>query len=237
MPAKLCEALQSKQGRSLWSTLYLSNRTKQVKSMEWNLETLTEIEPKKFEKEIREINYQILNERLYNFQKLHKQLTEDASLTVEEKLKKRNQLRTVENILRQTAIQKEREHFTQQQLLDEKWKNETLKTNLPNIRFASGSAIEHLLYGRYTLDIIQWETPASTEITINNRKVDLQKVINPQRLKQILEKPFTPAYFILQPSGIFRKDKLQALWYDGKDYERSKHDKYKPRILLAVMKV
>jgi hypothetical protein len=205
--------------------------------MEWTLKDLTEIEPKKFEKEIESIDYSILNERLYNFQKLHKELTDDPSLTVEEKLKKRQRIRTIESILRQTAMRKEKERFTQKSKLEEKWKTETLKTSLPNIRYASGSAIEHLINGSYTLDVIPWETPQSMEITTNNRKVDLDKLIPPQILKNILDKPFTPVYFTLQPSGIFRKDKLQGIWYDGKDWDRSKNDQYKSRILLAIMKV
>jgi len=208
-----------------------------MRKMEWNLETLTEIEPKKFEKEIQPFDDTVLNERLYNFQKLHKQLSEDPSLTVEEKLKKREKLRTIENILRQTAIQKQRERFAQESILAEKWKTETLKTSLPTLRYAHGIAIEHLIRQEYSLDVIAWQTPASTEITINEKKVDLQKLINAPTLKRILDKPFSPAYFVLQPSGIFRKDKLQGLWYDGENYERSKNDEYKNRILLAVMKV
>jgi len=205
--------------------------------MEWNLKDLTEIEPKKFEKEIQPIDYGVLNERLFNFQKLNKQLSEDASLTVEEKLKKREKLRTIENILRQTAIQKQREHFSQEAQLAEKWKTETLKTSLPTLRYAHGIAIEHLIRQEYTLDVIPWETPTSTEIEIDKRKVDLQKLINAPTLKRIIDKPFSPAYFTLRPSGIFRKDKLQDLWYDGEDYNRSRNDEYKSRILLAVMKV
>jgi len=205
--------------------------------MEWSLKELTEIEPKKFEKEIENIDYGVLNERLYNFQKLHKELSDDSSLLVEEKLQKRARLRTIESILRQTTAQKQREHSTQEGKLAEKWKTETLKTTLPNIRYAHGIAIEHLLNGSYTLDVIPWETPTSMELTIDNRKINLEKLISPQILKNMIDKPFAPAYFTLQPSGMFRKGKLQGIWYDGENYDRSKNDEYRSRILLAVMKV
>jgi len=148
-----------------------------------------------------------------------------------------NKLINLSQLLTPIITQKEREYFTQEDKLKEKWKTETLKASLPNIRCASGSAIEHLISGTYSLDAIPWETPQSMEITINNRKVDLDKLITPQALKHILDKPFSPKFFTLQPSGIFRKDKLQGIWYDGKDWDRSKNDTYKSRILLAVMKV
>jgi hypothetical protein len=193
------------------------------------MEQYLKLDPNTFKKTVEKEPLNVLRERSIQLEMF---IREAKSQPIHQ-----NKLINLSQLLRQTLAQKEQEHFTQKHKLEEKWKTETLKTSLPNIRYASGSAIEHLISGTYTLDVIPWETPASTEIAINNRKVDLDKLIPPQILKNMLDHPFSIIYFTLQPSGIFRKDKLQGLWYDGKDWDRSKNDQYKPRILLAIMKV
>ena len=204
--------------------------------MDWN--NIDEIILKFQEKELEQIPLNVIIERIEKVRTttMKPDLGMPLLITSEREPKRKKLfviLHTMEAIRDKKQIEQDNEDATKKEV----WKAETLKTQLPNIRFAYGTEIEHLLHQDYTIDVIHWETPISTEIMVDKRKVDLLKTITPQILNMIMEKPFSPVYFTLQPAGIFRKGELQGAWYDGMDYTRSRNDVYKPRLLLAVMRV
>ena len=121
---------------------------------------------------------------------------------------------------------------------DEKWRDETLKQQLPNIRFAFGDAVPHLMNGSYTHDVVAWETPKDAELVIGKRKVNLRKLISPIILRHLLEKPFAPIYFTIQPMGAVddRTGNPVGLFI-SREYEDQRHMRLQLAQYLAIMKV
>jgi len=121
---------------------------------------------------------------------------------------------------------------------DEKWRDETLKQQLPNIRFAFGDAVPHLMNGSYTHDVVAWEIPKDAELVIGKRKVNLRKLISPIILRHLLEKPFAPIYFTIQPMGAVddRTGNPVGLFI-SREYEDQRHMRLQLAQYLAIMKV
>lgn len=120
--------------------------------------------------------------------------------------------------------------------LEEEWKKETLKHRLPNIRFAYGDAVPHLMRGEYTTDVIRWETPASTEIQIGKRKIDLLRLLSPVTVRHIIEHPMLPVFFEIEPAGAYQHGKKLG-YYVNREWETTRGIEIRSGIFLAIMKV
>jgi hypothetical protein len=208
---------------------------KNNQEINWEIDELVKLKEGDFEKGIESLTPSELSERLERLATLTRKPDLDQPLaTGEERGHVRAKLLKLQTIIRRVRDRKLKEADKQQAGLQEEWKKQTLIQQLPNIRIASGDQVFHLEHGTYTLDAVSWETPTSTEITIKNRKVDLQKLFSPATLKGMLTHPFTPLVFVLQPMGGYIKDK--PVGYFSTPEEAGKAEP-RPALKLAVMKV
>lgn len=120
--------------------------------------------------------------------------------------------------------------------LEEQQKKETLKCQLPNIRYAYGDAVPHLMRGEYTTDVVPWETPYSFEIAVNKRKVDLLRLLSPVTLRHIIEHPLSPVFFEIEPAGAYQHGKKLGYYVNG-EWEQSRGIEIRSGVFLAIMKV
>ena len=120
--------------------------------------------------------------------------------------------------------------------LDEQHKTETIKGQLPNIRFAYGDAVPHLMRGEYTQDVIEWTTPTHTEIEINKRKIDLLRLLSPVTVRHIIEHPMSPVFFEIEPAGAYQRGKKLGYYVSG-EWEKTQGIEIRSGVFLAIMKV
>jgi len=120
--------------------------------------------------------------------------------------------------------------------LEEQHKTETIKAQLPNIRFAYGDAVPHLMHGEFTTDVVSWETPRSTEIQIGKRKVDLLRLLSPTTVRHLIEHPMSPVFFEIEPAGAYQHGKKLG-YYVNREWETTRGIEIRSGVFLAIMKV
>ena len=118
----------------------------------------------------------------------------------------------------------------------EEWKKETLKAQLPNIRFAYGDAVPHLMHGEYTQDVVAWTTPTNTEIEVNKRKIELLKLLSPTTVRHIIEHPLAPVFFEIESGGAYQNGRKLGYYVSG-EWERTRGIEIRSSVFLAIMKV
>ena len=120
--------------------------------------------------------------------------------------------------------------------LAEQQKTETIKHYLPKIRFVYGDAVPHLMRGEYTTDVVTWNTPTSTEIEVNKRKVDLLKLLSPITVRHMIEHPLSPVFFEVEPAGAYQKGKKLGYYISG-EWEKTRDIEIRSGVFLALMVV
>jgi seryl-tRNA synthetase len=120
--------------------------------------------------------------------------------------------------------------------LAEQQKAETIKQYLPKIRFVYGDAVPHLMHGEYTTDVVTWNTPTSTEIEVNKRKVDLLKLLSPITVRHMIEHPLSPVFFEIEPTGAYQKGKKLGYYISG-EWEKTRDIEIRTGVFLALMVV
>jgi hypothetical protein len=120
--------------------------------------------------------------------------------------------------------------------LEEQQKTETIKQYLPKFRYAYGDAVPHLMHGEYTTDVVPWETPASIEIQIGKRKLDLVKLLSPVTVRHIIEHPLAPVFFEIEKGGAYQNGRKLGYYVDG-TWEKSRGIEIRSGVFLAIMVV
>ena len=125
---------------------------------------------------------------------------------------------------------------------EEEQKNDYVRDNLREFRYVVGSEAENLMRGNFTVDVVGWQTPQSTEFEImtvsgHKLKIDLKKLISPPSLNALNAKAFSPIYLIAEPSGAYQKGKRIGIWNNTGDWQASRGIEYKPQTIIAIMRV
>jgi len=210
----------------------------------WNVEKLLKMKEKEIKKQLEKDSWQQVNTRLERLTKiLNKPLEPNTLATPEELRQKRIKLQQLQATLTQIKTDKLQKFEAEIKKQQESQKRTAIKQNLVDFRYAYGSSVEGFMKGIYTLDIPLWQKFTNgTEVEIETpngqkRKVDIMEELNPAQVQTLLDRPLSPTYILVEDQGIFRKGKLQGVWYDGQDYETTKNDKFSFRTVLAVMRV
>jgi len=210
----------------------------------WNVEKLLEMKEKEIEKQLEKDSWQQVSVRLERLTKiLNKPLEPNTLATQEELRQKRIKLQQLQAILTQIKTEKLEKFEAEIKKQQESQKRTAIKENLVDLRYAYGSSVEGFMKGTYTLDIPLWQkftNGTKIEIETSNgqkRKIDIMEKLNHVQVKMLLTSLLTPTYILVEDQGVFRKGKLQGVWYDGQDYEKTKNDKFRFRTVLAVMRV
>ena len=212
--------------------------------MNWeNLEEILKSQEKDLEKEANKTQIIDLNARIEKIQNILKK--PDLGLPTligSEVTPKRKKLSTVLNILVSVRDRKEKERFEQNQQAQEKWKNETLKNILHNLRCAYGTAVNHLMSGSFTMEVPDWFEPKSTQFEIqalsgHKLKIDLEKLITPSRLQRLLDKAFIPIYILVEPSGGYDRHGKRMGYFMSSEWNESHGIEIRPATTMAIMRV
>jgi hypothetical protein len=184
-----------------------------------------------------------LRERVIMVDKAVRNMEMPALATPTERLKLREDMLAKANLLRQIITTKENEQTREQQKRDAQNVENTVVEQLPNLRYSSEDAISRMQQMGtmgVPLDVPQWHKLTSTTIEIKcksgkTRKLDLKK-LNPQVLHNLLQKPFAPMFFIMEPEGMISKEgEPVKIWSDQKDYMKVVSQRQVQRTVLALM--
>jgi hypothetical protein len=184
-----------------------------------------------------------LRERAMMVDKAVRKMEMPALSTPTERIKLREEMLAKANLLRQIITTKENEQTREQQKHDAQNVEKTLLEQLPNFRYSSEDAIrrmENLGVINVPLDVPQWHRLTSTTIEVKcqsgkTRQLDLKKLA-PQHLHRLLEKPFTPMFFILEPEGMIdRHSEPVKMWSDQKEYATVMSQRQVQRTILALV--
>jgi hypothetical protein len=212
--------------------------------MNWeNLDETLKMSEKEFEKEANRIEIVNLNARIEKWQAiLHKPDLGMPALVGSEITPKRQKLSTLLHILVSTRDRKEKEWFDQNRQAQEKWRDDTLRDVLHDLRCAYGTAVNHLMYGTFTLEVPDWFKPQSTEFEIDavsghKVKINLKKLISPSTLQMLLDKAFSPIYLVAEQGGGYDRHGKKLGYYQSEDWETAHGTEIRYGTSFAIMRV
>jgi hypothetical protein len=184
-----------------------------------------------------------LRERVMMVDKAVRKMEMPPLSTPTERIKLREDMLAKANVLRQIITTKENEQTREQQKRDAQNVEKTILEQLPNLRYSSEDAISRMQHKGtmdVPLDVPQWQKLTSTTIEVKcqsgkTRKLDLKK-LNPQVLHNLLETPFRPMFFILEPEGMIdRHSEPVKMWSDQKEYATVMSQRQIQRTVLALV--
>lgn len=183
-----------------------------------------------------------LRERAMMVDKAVRNMEMPALSTPTERVKLREEMLAKANLMRQIIRTKENEEGQKQQQRNAQNIEKTLTEQLPNLRYASDDSIrrmENMGVLNVPIDVPQWHRLTSTTIETRCqsgkiRKLDLKR-IHPQALNRLLQKPFTPMFFIMEPEGMISEGEPVQYWSDQKDFAKVHAQTQVQRTVLALM--
>jgi hypothetical protein len=212
--------------------------------MEWNdIEEILKIPERDWEKEIYKMPVNLIGERIEKLRSVTIKPDLGMPLLVSsEREPKRKKLLAIQHLLESIRDKKLKEEFDQNRKTQEKWRDETLKENLPDIRYAVGSSVEHLRHGTLSMDVVEWIKPQSTEFEIttisgHKTKINLQKIITPSTLKILLEKAFTPVYVTIEAQGGYDRHGKRMGYYMSPEWDETHGIEIRMGTTMAIMRV
>lgn len=211
--------------------------------MNWeNLEFL-KVEDKEHQREADKTQIVDLIARIEKLQALNaKTDLGQPALVGAELTEKRKRLLAILRILTATRDRKEKERYEIGKKAQEKWRDDTLKDVLHDLRYAFGMSVDHLLHQTFTMEVVEWKKPESMEFEIDavsghKLRIDLKKLITPSLLQMLLGKAFSPIYFLVERSGGYdRHGKPLGHWVSS-EWEQSHGNEIRLGTTFAVMRV
>jgi hypothetical protein len=184
-----------------------------------------------------------LRERVMMVDKAVRNMEMPALSTPTERIKLREDMLAKANVLRNIITTKENEERQEQQKCNAQNAEKMILEQLPNLRYSSEDAIRRMANMGTTnvpVDVPQWHRLTSLIIEVKCesgkiRKLDLRK-IHPQALNRLLEKPFIPMFFTMEPEGMVSKDSEPIhYWSDQEHYANVMSQRQVQQTLVALM--
>jgi hypothetical protein len=183
-----------------------------------------------------------LRERAMMVDKAVRNMEMPALSTPTERVKLREEMLSKANLMRSIILKKEEEQKQEQQKQDSQNIEKILEEQLANLRYSSGDTIrrmENMGVMNVPIDAVQWQKVTSTTIEVKcqsgkTRKLDLKRIL-PQALTRLLQKPFVPMFFILEPEGMISEGEPVQYWSDQKDFAKVMAQRQVQRTVLALM--
>jgi len=158
---------------------------------------------------------------------------------VEEKIERRQKLNRILVLITEEIHARQQKQASAQFQQHKDWNKNNIPKLLPNIRFATRD-VRLLQKGMLSIDVISWNTPTTTTITIGSTKFDLLK-IHPSRWQNAMTHKFSPMFFQISGgigTGATRNNKPMGRWRKGSEtYARNKEIKIVSPVWLAIMVV
>jgi len=212
--------------------------------MNWeNIEEILRLSEKDFEREADKSIIVDLNARIEKIQDIMKKKDLGLSTLIGSEITpKRQKLSTLLSILVSVRDRKEKERFNQNRQAQEKWRNDTLKDVLHDLRCAYGTSVDHLMHGTFTLEVLDWFKPESTEFEIDavsghKLKIDLRKIISPSTLQMLLAKSFSPIYLLVEQSGGYDRHGKKLGYFQSGEWGQSHGNEIRAGTTFAIMRV
>lgn len=212
--------------------------------MNWeNIEEILKISEKDFEKECEKTQIIDLNARIEKFQGILKKPDLNMpTLLGSEITPKRQKLSTLLHILTTTRDKKEKERYELGNKEKERWRDQALKENLHDLRYAFGAPVDHLIHQTFTMEVVEWQKPESTEFEIDavsghKLKIDLRKIISPSTLQLLLAKSFSPIYLVVEHGGGFDRHGKKLGYFQSGEWSESHGNEIRAGTTFAIMRV
>jgi len=204
---------------------------------------LVNIDPKKLQKMFENDTLGNLEMRVHSLTTYKNKLPQQGLETPEDRIRKKAKLDMIIAALQNEIHKKITEKNKAQFESGKQWVESTLIEELPNLRQSSDDGTSRMQREGTIgapLDVVQWHRLTSTTIEVNChsgkiRKLDLKKM-SPQTLRVLIEKPFVPMFFILEPDGMIdaHKDSVK-IWSDQSNWEKVTRQRQVQRTVLALM--
>jgi hypothetical protein len=204
---------------------------------------LVNIDPKKFQKMIEKDTLGSLQMRLHSITTYKNKLPQQGLETPEERIRKKARLDQLITALQSEIQKKETERSKGHFEAEKQWVEKAVVEQLPNLRQCSEdgtSRMQNVGTMGVPLDVLQWNRLTSTIIEVKChsgkvRKLDLKK-LHPQVLHNLLETPFRPMFFIMEPEGmVSREGEPVKIWSNQSDYATVMSQRQVQRTVLALM--
>lgn len=208
-----------------------------------NIEELLKVKEADFEKECEKISIVDLNARIEKNQAtLNKQDLNRPMLTGSEITPIRKKLSNLQHILVSVRDRKEKQRYETNKKAQEKWRDDTLRENLHDLRFAYGMSVDHLMHNTFTMEVLDWQKPQSTEFEIDavsghKLKIDLRKIISPSTLQMLLAKSFSPIYLVVEQAGGYDRHGKKLGYYVSAEWDESHGNEIRLGTTFAIMRV
>ena len=207
------------------------------------LTNLVNIDPKKFQKMIENDTLGNLQMRLHAITNYKNKLPQQGLETPEDRIRKKAKLDQLITALQWEIDKKATSQSKAQFESGKQWVETTLTEELPNLRQSSEdgtSRMQQMGTIGCPLDVLQWHRLTSTTIEVKchsgkTRNLDLRK-LHPQALKNLLETPFRPMFFIMEGEGMISKEGEHVnYWSDQEHYANVMSQRQVQRTVLALL--
>ena len=212
--------------------------------MNWeNLEKILEMKDDDFEKEANKIQIIDSNARIEKFEAILKKSDLGMSTLIGSEITpKRHKLSAFVAILKKVRDAKEKERFNQNRQAREKWRDDTLKIMLHDMRIIYGTSADRLMHSLITMDVPDWLKVESLEFDIDGVsghkiKIDLKKIVSPSTLEMLLAKSFSPIYLVVERSGGYDRHGKKLGYFQKDDWMESQGNEIRYGTTLAIMRV
>jgi len=207
-----------------------------------NLEFL-KVEDKEHQREADKTQIVDLNARIEKLQALNAKTDLGLSALVGTELtEKRKRLHAILHILIATRDRKEKDRYELGKKEKERWRDQALKENLHDLRYAFGTAADHLMHQTFTMEVLDWQKPESMEFEIDavsghKLKIDLRKIISPSILQMLLTKSFSPIYLLVEQGGGYDRHGKKLGYFHSGEWDESHGKEIRLGTTLAIMRV
>jgi len=204
---------------------------------------LVSLDAKKFNKMIENETVGNLQMRLHSLIAHRNKLPQQGLETPEDRMRKKAKLDQLITALQWEINKKVTGQSKTQVESDKRWVEKSLVEQLPNLRYSSEDAIRRMANTgtmEVPIDVPQWHRLTSTTVEARcesgkTRKLDLKK-LHPQALKNLLETPFRPMFFVLEGEGMVNKEGAHVnYWSNQKDYSEVTAQRQVQKTVLALM--
>ena len=158
---------------------------------------------------------------------------------VEEKIVRKQKLNRILVLISEEIHVRQQKQVLTKFKTQKDWNKENIPKLLPNIRFATKD-IRLLHKGMLSIDVISWNTPENTTITIGSTKFDLMK-IHPSQWQNAIAHKFSPMFFQVSggiQTGAVRDNKPMKRWRSGNEsFAENKKIKLVSPVYLMLMLV
>jgi len=208
-----------------------------------NIEEILNVKESEFEKECEKIAIVDLNARIEKNQAtLNTQDLNRPMLTGSEITPIRKKLSGLQHILVSVRDRKEKQRYETNKKAQEKWRDDTLRENLHDLRYAFGTAADHLMHQTFTMEVLDWQKPPSTEFEIDavsghKIKIDLRKLVTPSLLQMLLAKSFSPIYMVVEQGGGYDRHGKKLGYFHSGEWDESHGKEIRLGTTLAIMRV